>query len=227
MSRGATRPTLGRTVHKGALRRSEILAAARRLLVEDGYDRFALREIASRVGVMLGNLQYYYATRDDLLEAVIRAEFAQNQADVAAMAGAVRPARDKLAAITSHLIDVWAREGGRVYVVMSLLALHHPRFRALHHEIYAAFYAGLVPVLREVRPRAPRAELIRMARLVTTLIDGALVQVPSRTFIAEAVAAVLRIAEDPHGGADHAASAASARSTSRGSLRNRRRTERA
>ena len=49
-------------------------------------------------------------------------------------------------------------------------------------------------MLRELRPRARRAELIDVARLITTIIDGALVQVPSRTFVADAVAAVLRIA---------------------------------
>lgn len=179
---------------KGAARRTEILAIARRLLVEDGYDRFVLREIATRVGVTLGNLQYYFATRDDLLEAVIRAEFGRNRAEVAAISDGPGAARDKLAAIARHLIDVWAHEGGRVYVVMSLLALHHRRFRALHGEVYAAFYDGLVPVLRELRPRAKRAELIRTARLVTTVIDGALAQVPSRTFVAEAVDAVLRLA---------------------------------
>jgi AcrR family transcriptional regulator len=182
------------TPRKGDLRRAAILDAARRLLVDDGYDRFVLREIASRVGVMLGNLQYYYATRDDLLEAVVRAEFARNQAEVAALAAAEGPPEKRLAAITRHLIDVWAREGGRVYVVMSLLALHHPRFRKLHREIYGAFYEGLVPVLRELRPRARRAELLDVARGVTTLIDGALVQVPGRTFVADAVAAVLRLA---------------------------------
>ena len=76
------------TKRKGELRRAEILAAARQLLVDDGYDRFVLREIANRVGVMLGNLQYYYPTRDDLLEAVVRAEFEQNQREVRAIASA-------------------------------------------------------------------------------------------------------------------------------------------
>jgi len=179
---------------KGELRRAEILAAARRLLVEDGYDCFAMRTIAGRVGVMLGNLQYYYATRDDLLEAVIRAEFEQNQHDVAAIASGARTPQAKLAAIARHLIEVWAREGGRIYVVLSLLALHQPRFRRLHHEIYDAFYAGLVPVLRELRPRATRAELIDLARLITTIIDGALGQIPAPTFVADAIAAVVRLA---------------------------------
>lgn len=50
-------------------------------------------------------------------------------------------------------------------------------------------------MLRELRPRAKRAELLRVARLLTTLIDGALVQVPGRGFVGEAVRAVLRLAE--------------------------------
>ncbi len=179
---------------KGDRRRTEILGVARALLVDHGYDRFVMRDVASRVGVTLGNLQYYFATRDDLLEAVIRAEFDRNQAEIAALSSGTRPAKEKLAAIVRHLIDVWAREGGRVYVVMSLLALHHRRFAALHHEIYGAFYDGLLPVLRALRPADTTAELRRVARLVTTLIDGALVQVPGRTFVADAVATALRIA---------------------------------
>jgi AcrR family transcriptional regulator len=180
---------------KGALRQEAILAAARRVLVDDGYDRFVLREIAARVGVTLGHLQYYWATRDDLLEAVIRAEFARNQAEVAALSAGRAAPRAKLAAITRHLLDVWARDGGRVYAVMSLLALHQKRFRALHAEVYGAFYEGLLPVLGALRPQDGRARLLRVARLITTIVDGALVQVPGRGFVAQAVAAALCLAE--------------------------------
>lgn len=179
---------------KGEARRAEILAAARAVLVDEGLDRFVLREIAARVGILLGNLQYYYATRDDLLEAVVRAEFARNAAEVSALAHGRGSPDARLAAITRHLIDVWARAGGRVYAAMSLLALHQPRFRALHREIYLAFYESLLPVLREVRPGARRSELLAVARLVTTLIDGALVQVPGRGFVADAVTAAVRLA---------------------------------
>jgi AcrR family transcriptional regulator len=180
---------------KGERRRAEILAVARTLLVRDGYDRFVLRTIAQRVGVTLGNLQYYYASRDDLLTALVRGEFARNQAEVAAIAAGTGAPQARLAAIARHLIEVWAHDGGRVYAVMSFLALHQRSFRALHHEIYTAFYAGLVPVLREIRPRASRARLIARARVITTVIDGALVQIPGRTFVADAVSAVVRLAE--------------------------------
>lgn len=181
---------------KGELRRAQILTAARRMLVDDGYDCFVMREIASRVGVQLGNLQYYYTNRDDLLEAVIRAEFERNQLEVAVLAIGERSPRKKLEAIARHLIEVWGKEGGRIYVVMSLLALHHPRFRALHLEIYSAFYDGLLPVLREFHPRARRTDLLSRARLITALIDGALAQVPNRPFLGRAIAAVRKIAEE-------------------------------
>lgn len=181
---------------KGARRRAEVLAEARRVLVDDGYDRFVMREIAAGLGITLGNLQYYFASRDDLLEAVIRAEFDRNQGDVQALASGPGPAGKRLEAIVRRLVEVWAHEGGRVYVVMSLLAIHQARFAVLHREIYRAFYDGLLPLLQEIHPRARRTALQRRVRLITTLIDGALVQAPDRAFLSEVVAAVRAIAEE-------------------------------
>jgi len=51
-------------------------------------------------------------------------------------------------------------------------------------------------VLREIRPRSGRAVLLGRARLITTLIDGALAQVPDRHFLARATVTVRRIAEE-------------------------------
>lgn len=180
---------------KGEQRQRKILDAARNLLVDDGYDCFVLREVAARLGITLGNLQYYYPTRDDLLVGVIRAEFERNQGEIAELSSGKRTVRIRLAAIVRHLTEVWAKEGGRVYVVMSLLAIHHERFARLHREIYEDFYDSLVPVLAEIRPHPSPAELRRTARLVSTLIDGALIQVPGRSLLADTVAAAIAIAE--------------------------------
>lgn len=200
---GADPAMQGRPVAaKGDARRTEILAVARRCLVDDGYECFVLREIAQHVGVSVGNLQYYYATRDDLLEAVVRAEFEMNRSDIRRISALSSPPRERLAAIAEHLLHVWAADGGRVYAVMSLLALHNDRFCALHEEVYRAFYAGLMPVLKELQPAAKRAGLLRTARLITTLIDGALVQVPTKTFLSEVVRVVLQLA-DPRAQSDH------------------------
>ncbi|QNE21041.1 TetR/AcrR family transcriptional regulator [Kribbella qitaiheensis] len=60
---------------RGEGRREAVLRVARDVLVKEGYDQFVLRRVAAAAEMKLGNLQYYFATRDDLLEAVIRAQF--------------------------------------------------------------------------------------------------------------------------------------------------------
>ena len=63
---------------RGEVSRARILATAREILADSGLERFAMREIAKRADMGLGNLQYYFPTRDDLLEAVIEVEFEYN-----------------------------------------------------------------------------------------------------------------------------------------------------
>ncbi len=64
-------PSLSR---KGAATRARILDAARNMLVDCGYDGLVMRSVAAAAGMTLGNLQHYFATREALLAAVVRAE---------------------------------------------------------------------------------------------------------------------------------------------------------
>ncbi len=48
-----------------------IIAAGRQLIVEGGAGDFSMRKVASAAGMSLGNLQYHFKTRDDLLEGML------------------------------------------------------------------------------------------------------------------------------------------------------------
>ena len=52
------------------VRREQLLAAARGVLVRDGLDRLTLRSVAAEAGVHLGTLQYVFRTRADLVAAL-------------------------------------------------------------------------------------------------------------------------------------------------------------
>ena len=52
-------------------KRSLLVGAAKRLLHEQGFARTTLAEVASGAGVPLGNLYYYFKTKESLAEAVI------------------------------------------------------------------------------------------------------------------------------------------------------------
>ncbi len=54
---------------KGTRRAAQILQAALDAVVETGYNDLTLEAVARRVGISKGNLQYYYPTRSDLLQA--------------------------------------------------------------------------------------------------------------------------------------------------------------
>lgn len=56
---------------KGKQRKQQILAIAMDVLAFGGYSRFTMRNIASRAGITLRNLQHYFRTKRDLFRAVV------------------------------------------------------------------------------------------------------------------------------------------------------------
>jgi AcrR family transcriptional regulator len=52
-------------------RKQEILDAAIYILAIDGYPKFTMRNVAKRVGVRLGTVQYYFSNKRELLQSAI------------------------------------------------------------------------------------------------------------------------------------------------------------
>lgn len=161
---------------RGTDRRAVAVAVARQVLVADGFEAFVMRRIADLAGMRLGNLQYYFATRDDLLEAVLRAEAERDLDALRAGSGDTVDPATHLTDALGVLLHEWGSEGGSVYAPMTLLAVHDERFATICREIYAAFYAELATVVRRVDPTATAAQARSRAIVITALVDGAAVQ---------------------------------------------------
>ena len=157
---------------------ADIVAVAAGVLAEDGLDQFVMRRIADMADMKLGNLQYYFATRDDLLEAVVRSEFAEDLATINTVEDA-DPLR-RLAKVVAALSDRWFARNGSVYLPIAVLALRNERFAQVMAEIYAEFYTLMSDIVRAVDPSATVATAQRRAFLMTSLLDGASLQ-PGRT----------------------------------------------
>ena len=52
-------------------RRKELLDAAERLFVEQGYEETSIRDIITTVGVAHGLFYYYFRSKEDILAAII------------------------------------------------------------------------------------------------------------------------------------------------------------
>ena len=147
----------------------ELVALAREVLVGSGLDKFVLRDIAARAGMTVGNLQYYFPTRDDLLEGVVRAELDR---DLESLRPIVDGSDLGVAEAAERLVGNWCDGGSNVYAAVALLAFHDERFRDLNREIHETCYAALRPIVRSADPGADDAAVAARARLVKALLDG-------------------------------------------------------
>src|SRR5271156_3093587 len=70
---------------KGKGTRARIIGITRSILVDEGYESFVLRQIAARAGISPGNHQYYFASKKELLQAVLEPELARYNETYAAV----------------------------------------------------------------------------------------------------------------------------------------------
>jgi len=62
---------------EGSLKRRQIMDGARSVFLGAGYDGASMNDIARAAGVSKGTLYAYFESKEDLFEAIIRAEYAQ------------------------------------------------------------------------------------------------------------------------------------------------------
>lgn len=162
---------------KGEARSQAIEAEARRMLLDEGYAAVSLRKIATTLGISIGNLQYYFATKDDLVEAVISAETQKPIDMMDAVAWRPEDPGTGIRQAVGSVMQYYASDAGRFYAIMESLALHNARYADLKAEGYA-FVSGYVEQLVGLMaPRLSDARRARLARVLIALIDGASLQI--------------------------------------------------
>lgn len=181
---------------KGSRTREKVFTEARRIIIEQGFDALAMRDLAKRCEIRLGNLQYYFATRDAVAIAVVTAEA---EGDIEAVNAAIEEHEDPkaaLAAIVRTLFTRWRGESGLVYAALTYLTLQKPEFKALKTQIYARFYESLSAVTRLLDPTVTPAQMRQRVALITAVMDGSVLQETggARAFVDAVTATVLAIA---------------------------------
>jgi AcrR family transcriptional regulator len=103
-------------------RADEILVAAREVFLEKGFERTAISEVAGRVGIVEGLVFSYFATKRDLLHAVLGALYEPLIQDVENGYARLKGLRARLRFIVWRHIRVYVESPG-----MARLILHEVR----------------------------------------------------------------------------------------------------
>jgi TetR/AcrR family transcriptional regulator, transcriptional repressor for nem operon len=95
-------------------KRQRLIAAASQLLYEHGVEKTTLADIAQAADVPVGNVYYYFKTKDEIVAAVVEAHVQESKAALAMIGSRHRSPKSRLKALVGELAsrsDVIARYG--------------------------------------------------------------------------------------------------------------------
>jgi AcrR family transcriptional regulator len=150
-----------------------VLDAAMSVLIDEGSAGFSMRKVAERAGIRIGNLQYYFPTRADLMRGLcerIAARFAQRA--VAALEEAATPEARLLAVVDVHLTDLDDALGSIPVWEMWAMAAHDRSIAIVMLDFYQELLDLLTRCVRDVRPRLSAGRARHVATLIVALVEG-------------------------------------------------------
>lgn len=140
---------LGSKTPRRMRRAAEILAAARDVFLEKGFDRSSVSEIASKVGVVEGLVYTYYPSKRELLNAVLRGMYEPLIADLEDKFSRLHGVRSRMRFLIWRHLRVYVEEPN-----LSRLVLHEVRtgpeyFQSVLHDLHVRYTAFLLRTVQD------------------------------------------------------------------------------
>jgi AcrR family transcriptional regulator len=162
-----------RTGRKGQDTRDRIIAAARAILVDEGYDNFVVRQISARVGIKPGNLQYYFANKKELLQAVLEPELARYHEAFASVTCDKSGKSEIILAVVDFLLkEVTRKAACNIWYTVWALAPQEQDISALMDDWYQKYLQELQSVIRSANPAISERRAGHIACILTAIMDG-------------------------------------------------------
>ncbi|RZU50145.1 TetR family transcriptional regulator [Krasilnikovia cinnamomea] len=154
---------------KGLARRHALLDHAARILVEHGHAALTVRSVAAAAGISLGNLQYYFRTRADLVTALLDRHLSAASDRISAPLSA--PA-DPHAAIDMLLAEQCDRDIAAVFYELWAMAAHDPAVAQAVRGFYDRYLTAVAELISTVAPNVPASTAHARARVFVGLLEG-------------------------------------------------------
>lgn len=134
------------------LRLAQIIRAAQQAFQEDGYAGFGSRGVAGRVGITLGNLQYYFRTKEELLRAALETYVRQIVKDHTAIArkAGVSPTRRCTELVDRIFHDINETDLPKFLLELWAFAQHEPYAAELVEDMHAEYRSAFAKLLSEI-----------------------------------------------------------------------------
>ncbi|HMT43459.1 MAG TPA: TetR/AcrR family transcriptional regulator [Chakrabartia sp.] len=151
-----------------------ILRAALGILIDEGYRAMSMRRIAAACDMKLGNLTYYFPTREDLvrelLDAVIRSYEVEFDAIMHDPEATPRERLDEICALI--LDDITTKKTTRLFPEFWALSNHDPFVLERIQELYVRARAPLKAIIAEINPGLSIDQRQAVALFISASMEG-------------------------------------------------------
>jgi AcrR family transcriptional regulator len=157
--------------------RERILASARKLIAQHGFEATSTKEIAAHAGVPSGLVFYYFKTKDELLEAIFESN-PPLQILAAMREAAAKPTGDRVEnALRSALNEAMTKHRYETYILMAEIASSRPiakRLRQIRKDALANiadFFSSLLSGDKPVVDPEILAQVVTSAIIIAVTLD--------------------------------------------------------
>ncbi|MBR3331484.1 MAG: TetR/AcrR family transcriptional regulator [Mogibacterium sp.] len=134
-----------RVVKTAEERKNEILDVAEQLFAEKGFDNASTNDIINRIGIARGTLYHHFASKEEILDAIVDRMTRQSISRAAAIIA------DKsiplLQRLSSAVISLNINTGAGVEVFEQI---HRPQNALLHQKMQERLMSGVVPLIAKL-----------------------------------------------------------------------------
>ena len=158
---------------KGKNRADEILAAAQSVLIDQGYHKFSMRQVANVAGVRLANIQHYFPTKGALVEALLhyalesylnRWESIHNTS--------TEPRQELIEVIESVVFDLNERRTTIFFPELWSMANHDDAADGHVDNMYARYRAVVSEIVSRINPALDPQQCNRIALFISASLEG-------------------------------------------------------
>jgi AcrR family transcriptional regulator len=174
--------SIRRLTDKGSSTATRILEEAKNILVEDGFLGLSFRAIAKRTGTTVGNIGYYYGTKDDLM--VDLAEYIFDRWEFRLqrdMPPSMTDRREKFRYFIRYMIDQ-NKQRKTMFLLLEMWAMANRSLAVskMMDTFYGRLRDSIDGMIADLNPKMAADTHALRAALITTQIEGLMILVGPR-----------------------------------------------
>jgi len=162
------------------LRRSQLTAAAYKVVAQKGYNDFTIKDIAVEAGLSTGLVHYYFKNKEDLLFKLLKEMNANLRGNLKKALSELTEPRDKILAFCDEAFDLVDKEKAYFYVLIDFWAQinHDKQIRQANGKLFQSYRDEIAGIINEgVAKGVFMAVDVRLTSvIIISLIQGTIIQ---------------------------------------------------